>query len=178
MAANEEKRTFILAGLITAALLSLIPISAWFENRRQDRIDREGGIVGIVNKSDHTVALELFGHDSTGIVIRTDTLAPMTEWILLYNMSKAEVTAFTPKGVADSAILTFDDTLSVIHKGVCPWEVKYDDHCIQNREHWMYESLIVRQGGFRGRKTIYRPARVYTLTNNDYNRAINKTTKQ
>ena len=170
---KEDNKNIVIAIFLTAAVFSLIPLSAWQENRRQDRIDAEGGIVGVVNKSDHKVALTLFGHDSSGVVVRSHTLDPQTEWIMLDSMSKAQVSAFPPQGFIDSAILTFDDTLSIIHKGECPWNVSYDDHGIHSREHWMYESLIV-QRGWRGRKAIYRPARVYTLTDEDYDRAIEK----
>ena len=165
----------ILFGIIgTMMVFGLIYFSAWKDNQWQKKVNAEGGYVGVANRSDHRVALQFFGHDSTGVVLRNQVLEPNSEWIIRDSMSKAEVTAFPPEGFVDSALLVFDDTLPVWHKGEYPWDVKYDDHCIHVDVHWSYESPVIRQG-FRGRKTIYRPTRVYTLTNDDYNRAVDKT---
>ena len=171
---KEENRN-ILFGIIGAVVaMGLIFLSVRQDKRWQDRVNAEGGVVGVVNRSDHRVAVNLFGHDSTEVVLRNQVLEPNSEWIIRDSMSKAEVTAFPPKGFVDSALLVFDDTLPVWHRGEYPWEVTYDDHCIHVDVHWSYESPIIRQG-FRGRKTIYRPTRVYTLTNEDFERAMNKT---
>lgn len=89
------------------------------------------------------------------------------------NFIMAIGTDFPPMGFVDSALLIFDDTLPVWHRGEYPWEVKYNDHSIHVGLHWSYDSPIIRHG-FRGRKTIYRPTRVYTITNNDYEWTIDK----
>ena len=173
---NVEENRNILFGIIGAALLiGLIFLSAWSDNRLQKKVNTTGGIVSVYNRSDHRVAVNLFGHDSTGVVVRSQVIEPNSEWIIRDSMSKAEVAAFPPKGFVDSALLIFDDTLPVWHKGEYPWEVKYNDHCIHVDNQWFYESPVVRPGGIRGRKTIYRPTRVYTLTNEDFERAKNKT---
>ena len=153
--------------------MGLIYLSAWKDNRWQERVNEEGGVVGVVNRSDHRVAINLFGHDSTGVVVRSQVMEPNTEWIIRDSMSKTEVSDFPPMGFVDSALLIFDDTLPVWHRGEYPWEVKYNDLSIHVGLHWSYDSPIIRHG-FRGRKTIYRPTRVYTITNNDYERTIDK----
>lgn len=172
---NVSENRSILFGVIGAVLaFGLIYWSAQNDIRRLEKLNAEGGFVGVANRSDHRVALQLFGHDGAGVTLLEQTLEPGKVWIIRDSMSKAEVTAFPPQGFVDSALLVFDDTLPVWHKGEYPWEVKYDDHCIHVDAHWTYESPVVRHG-FRGRKTLYRPTRVYFLTNDDYTRALNKT---
>lgn len=165
----------IIFGLVGAAFVSgLILFSVWYDNRQQGKINAHGGIVGVVNRSDHRLTLSLFGHNNAGVTIHSNTLEPNTEWIILDSLSKIEVTDFPSDGDIDSALLIFDDSVPIWHKGQYPWDVKYEDHFIHNDVHWVYDPLIVRHA-FRGHKAIYRPARVYTITNNDFNRTIIKT---
>ena len=113
----------ILFGIIgTMVVFGLIYFSAWKDNQWQKKVNAEGGYVGVVNRSDHRVALQLFGHDETGVTLLKQTLEPGEVWIIRDSMSKAEVSAFPPKGFVDSALLIFDDTLPVWHKGEYPWD--------------------------------------------------------
>ena len=85
----------ILFGIIgTMVVFGLIYFSAWKDNQWQKKVNAEGGYVGVVNRSDHRVALQLFGHDETGVTLLKQTLEPGAVWIIRDSMSKAEVSAF------------------------------------------------------------------------------------
>ena len=170
---QQERRKYIIAVAVALVLMSLPVLSALYEKQRQKELNSIGGMVGIVNTSDHQVAVTLFGHDSSGVVRRRYDLSPGEEVVICDSMSEAEVLAFPPKGFVDSAWLVFDDTLFVRHMGEYPWVVGYDDHCIHNAVHWEYEGITVRKfNPMTGSGILKRPVRRYILTNNDYDRAV------
>ena len=155
---------------VVLAAIGLIAFSVWYDKHRQKVLNTEGGVVGVVNTSDHRVALQLFGHDASGVTVLSETMEPQTEWKIRERISKAEVSAFPPKGLIDSALLVFDDSVSIWHKGEYPWDVQYGDHFIHCDVHWWYRSIpvVIRWRG----PTLYRPARIYSITNDDYERAL------
>lgn len=166
-------RKYVIAGLVTLALLATIPLSAYFYRRHVEQMKASGGAVGIVNLSGHRVEVLLFGHDSAGVVQRAYRLAPEDQLVIQDSMSETEVLAFPPEGFVDSALLVFDDSVSVWHKGEYPWTVGFEDHCIHNDVHWEYQGITVRRFNPKtGSGIIQRPVRRYILTDEDYNRAI------
>lgn len=161
-------KKYIIAGIVTLALLALIPLSAVVDRGRVERMKASGGAVGIVNQSHHRVEVLFFGHDSAGVVQRAYQIAPGDQCVLQDSMSEEEVLAFPPEGFADSALLVFDDSVLVWHKGKYPWEVGFDDHCIHNDVHWEYEGITVRRfNPVTGSRIIRRPVRRYILVDRD-----------
>lgn len=171
MGSKSDRKIHIIAAVITVAIMSTIPLRALFETQWQKKLNTVGGKVGIVNLSDYQVDIHLFGHDTQGVVVREYILLPNSEVIVLDSMSKDEVYAFPPKGFVDSALLVFDDSVAIWHKGQYLRDVTYDDHFIHNDIHWLYESITVHHWTPRGIGYIYRPVRRYILTNEDYIRA-------
>lgn len=174
--ANPPRKVYIIAAVITVAIMASIPLRAWNEKQWQKKMNTIGGKVGIVNMSDHRVAMQLYGHDSAGVVIRDYEMEPDSELVLRDSISETEVLAFPPEGFVDSAILVFDDTVKVKHcprefAHIYPYNPDYRDHCIQERSHWQYETVTVRRWVPRGGVYIYRPVRRYIFTNEDYDRA-------
>lgn len=170
---------YIIAAVVTLALLSIIPFSVLIDGYREKKIKTVGGRVGIVNLSDHRVAIHLMGHDSFGVVVRDYLLSPGDQYVIQDSMSEDEVLAFPPEGFVDSAILVFDDSVAMRHGpreqfGIYPWTADYDDHHIENRVHWCYEPLRAGKtiSGRGVGRDFYRPVRRYTLTNKDYERAV------
>ena len=165
---KKERRWYLFAGVLTLLLVATIPLSVWRDKHRQQLYDTVGGCVGIVNETGHHVDVSLYGHDGGGVVVRRYAVEPGGEVIVQDSMSKAEVTAFPPEGFVDSAMLVFDDSVVVWHKGTYPWDAGYEKHCIHHNVHWQYESVVVRNWTPRGSGAIYRPTRRYTLTEGDY----------
>lgn len=170
---KRERRKYIIAVAVVLVLVSLPVFSALHEKHRQQELNSIGGMVGIVNSSDHRVFICLFGHDGTGAVQHKYGLSPGQEVVICDSMSQAEVEASPPKGFIDSAWIVFDDSVMVRHAGEYPWEVDYDDHCIHNSVHWEYEGITVRKfNPMTGSGILKRPVRRYILTNDDYARAV------
>lgn len=170
---QQERRKYLIAVAVALVLVSLPVFSALHEKHRQKELNRVGGMVGIVNSSDHRVSICIFGHDSAGVVQHRYELSPGDELVIRDSMSLAEVVAFPPKGFVDSAWMVFDDRVVARHVGEYPWEVGYNDHCIHNSVHWEYAGITVRNfNPMTGSGILKRPVRRYILSNDDYDRAV------
>ena len=174
----KNRTANILAAVITVAYFAyLLVVSPWIDRHRQDKLFGEGK-VGIVNFSGHEVALTLFGHDSAGAVciseLRLD--ADSSELVMREQMDTAEMFAFPPVGMIDSALIVFDGSVVEWHvpqRGGFGQELlpPYSDHRIYRREHWRLATVTVT-GWSRFHPRTYYYVRRYILTPDDYRRAV------
>lgn len=168
---ERTKSTIITTIILFIAIIALFAYSIYDDKHRQEELYTFGGAVGVENKTNHTVTLHLFVQESTGETVLSHTIAPMGYWVIQDSMSKKEVANFPPTNWMDSGHIVFDDTLLLRHTDYPVWQISYDDHCIHDKSHWIYHSLTVRNAS-RYHPALYRPLRVYYITDEDYERAI------
>lgn len=166
---KENKKVYLIAGIITLLLLSLIPITALLEERKIEKLDHEGKS-GVVNVSDHDVKVVSWGRNEDGVrVKRCWHIKSKGEVVLKEHISRDSIRCFPPEGYIDSALVTFDDTLTVLHverEGV--WSNPL--HLICDLDQWTVNTICVSHGDYRHRPKYYLVHR-YTFTNEDYTRA-------
>lgn len=167
---RKSRSAALATAIVIVAFVGLLAFSIYNDKRMQRNLYAYGGAVGVENKTDHSVTLHLFVHDSTGSTVISHTIEPKGHWVLQDSMSKQAVVAFPPTQWLDSGYLFFDDTLLLRHAEPNVWTISYDDHCIHDKAQWRYESLTVRPAS-RYHPALYRPLRVYYITDEDYERA-------
>ena len=173
----KQKERARSTAITTVALMLLIiaafAYSIYDDKNRQKQLYTNGGAVGVENQTDHQVTLYLFQHDDAETRVITQTIEPRGHWVVRDSMSKSEVSNFPPAHWLDSGHLVFDDTLLLRHVSESPWYIPYDAHCIHDGAHWRYKSLTVRRAS-RYHPALYRPLRVYYITDKDYDRAVHR----
>lgn len=175
--ANPSRKQYIIAGIITLAIFSMLPLSIVFDNYRENKLKTSGGYVAVANLSDHRVAIRAYGHDSVSVVEHDYRLEAGEEYIIQSGMSEEEVLAFPPEGFVDSAMLLFDDSIAMRHGPQdCFGLPSYTDNNIQENIHWRYEPVQAGRASGKGGtgRPFYRAIRRYTLTNEDYDRAVSR----
>ncbi len=168
--ANTPRKVYIISALITVEIILLFSWNIVHVNNLEEELKNSGGRVGIENRTDHGVTIHIFGHDSTGVVERHYKVKPRSEFVIRDSMSEAQVVSFPPEGFVDSGILVFDDTLPLRHAPYNDYgnlRTDYKGHCIYDAVQWRYESIQEH-----GSPPIYRPRRIYIITDDDYNRAV------
>lgn len=167
---RERRRSTIIKTIVVfVGIIAVFAYSIYDDKHRQQELYTHGGAVGVENKTDHAVDLHLFVNDVKGTVL-THHIAPQGYWVLRDSMSKAAVSNFPRMEWLDSAYLVFDDTLLLRHNAYPVWKISYKDHCIHDKSQWKYESLTVRRAS-RYHPALYRPLRVYYITEEDYQKA-------
>jgi len=168
---ERTKSNIITTIIVFIAIIAVFTYSIYDDKHRQEELDTFGGAVGVENKTNHTVALYFFVHESAGDTVIRHTIAPMSYWVVQDSMSKKEVANFPPTGWMDSAYLVFDDTLILRHTDYPVWKCSFNDHCIHDKVHWRYNSLTVRNAS-RYHPALYRPLRVYYITDEDFTKSL------
>lgn len=168
---QRTKSTALTTIIVLLGMAAVIAISVKNDKDRQKALYTNGGAVGVENKTYHQVTLSLFMHDKSEEPVISHTIEPRGHWVIRDSMSKWEVSNFPPIDWLDSAYLVFDDTLLLRHNAYPVWNISYGDHCIHDNAQWKYESLVVRPHS-RYHPALYRPLRVYYITDEDYERAV------
>lgn len=168
---QRDKSALLTTAIVLLSWMALIALSVKNDKDRQKALYTTGGAVGVENKTNHRVTLSLFMHDNAEEPVLNHTIEPQGYWVVRDSMSKREVSNFPPRQYFDSAYLVFDDTLLLRHNAYPVWNISYGDHCIHDNAHWKYESLVVRPRS-RYHPALYRPLRVYYITDEDYERAV------
>ena len=169
---ERRRSTIITTILVFIGIIAVFAYSIYDDKHRQKELYTFGGAVGVENKTNHKVTLHLFVHGEPEGSVITRTIEPMGYWVIRDSMSKQEVADFPPMQWLDSGHLVFDDTYLLRHATYPSWKIiPYDDHCIHDKSQWKYESLTVRRAS-RYHPALYRPLRVYYITDEDYDRAL------
>lgn len=169
---KRDRSSLIITTIVIVGIVAVFALSVKNDKDRQKALNTYGGAVGVENQTDHRVTLRLFLHDSPDEPVLSHTIEPRGYWVIRDSMSKREVSDFPPINWLDSALFIFDDTLYLwqAEKGI-PWYVAKSKHYIQEGTCWRYMSLTVRRAS-RNRSALYRPLRVYYLTDEDYKTAL------
>ena len=162
--------TAITTVIVIVGMAALIVYTIKYDKDRQKTLNTYGGAVGVQNQTDHRVTLHLFLHDKPGAPVLSRTIEPQGHWVICDSMSKKKVADFPPINWLDSALFIFDDTLLWRQTMETQWYVAWRNHYIQESTCWKYESLTVRRRS-RHHPALYRPLRVYYITDEDYERA-------
>lgn len=172
---QKQRRRTIDAALATVVVLigmaALIYFSAKSDKDRQRELYTYGGAVGVENQTSRRVTIHLYQHNNPVEPVLSHTIEPQGHWVIRDSMSQWQVSHFPPLNWLDSAYIIFDDTLLLRQAGNDPWYVERKNHYLRESTCWQYESLVVRSRS-RYHPALYRPLRVYYLTNEDYKRAI------
>ena len=161
--------TAITTVIIFIAMAAVIFFSVKSDRDKQRELNTYGGAVGVENQTYHRVTIRLFLHDSADAPVHT--IEPRGHWVIRDSMTKWEVSNFPPINWLDSALFIFDDTLYLWQGGQALWYADSKKHYIRESMCWKYESLVVRPRS-RYHPALYRPLRVYYLTEEDYERAV------
>ena len=168
---ERARSTAITTVIVILGIIALLAYSIHYDKQRQRDLYTFGGAVGVENKTKHSVTLYLFVHEGEEQTILCRTIEPQGYWVIKDSMSKHQVSNFPPINWMDSGHIVFDDTLLLRHSAYPVWQISYKDHCIHDGAHWRYESLTVRNAS-RYHPALYRPLRVYYITDEDYERAL------
>lgn len=172
---QRTRDTIITFVIVVAGMVALIYFTINSDKEEQKALYTYGGAVGVENQTNHHVTLRLFLHDNTTEPVLSHTIEPRGHWVVRDSMSQRQVSNFPPVNWLDSALIIYDDTIFVWQRKEDPWYVEGTKHYIRESSCWKYESLVVRRAS-RYHPALYRPLRVYYLTEEDYERATKANT--
>lgn len=171
--------------IITIAVVAVYAFDIFLWIPYKDKIDREEDaaikeywsdkcFIRIVNKTDHKVSINLYGHESGQTVIKECQIPAHEQVMLREDMVWGDCIDFPSREMADSALMVFDDTLYFWQIPALDRTSIADRHFLYNSSDWDHASIVVREERTRPkyRPRMYRDGKEFMLTDRDYERAL------
>ena len=163
----------IMVGVIATYALYIfvvVPYSDKRDKEKQAELDQQC-YAQIENQTDHDVSIFMYGHENEQVKVLEYQISARHLLKIRQDMNKEEYNAFPPKGMMDSVLFVYDDTLQYWQTPETERGSIGERHTLYERYYWKWCKIVV-QGRTRSHQEFYRSGLEFTLTERDYERAL------